>query len=61
MSHLKTNPITGEPVVDSQGRCSDASYYAAGNVLFKPVKVAGKCWQSGRNAAKQIVADLGTA
>ena len=57
-SHLKTNVITGEPVVDALGRCSDMNYYAAGNVLFKPVKVAGKCWQSGRAVAKQIVEDL---
>lgn len=58
MSHLKSNAVTGEPIVDSQGRCSDASYYAAGNVLFKPVKIAGKCWLAGRKAAKQIAADL---
>ena len=58
MSHLKTDALTGEPVVDSHGRCSDASYYAAGNVIFKPVKVAGKCWLAGRAVAKRIAGDL---
>lgn len=58
MSHLRINEITGEPIVDNFGRCSDPSYFAAGNVLFKPVKVAGKCWNAGRIAAKWIAKDL---
>ncbi len=57
-SHLEINQITGEPLVDDYGRCSDPNYYAAGNVLFAPVKVAGKCWQGGREAARLIVKDL---
>ncbi len=58
MSHLEMNSITGEPIVDQYGRCSDHSYYAAGNVLFKPVKVAGKCWRAGRITARWIAKDL---
>jgi thioredoxin reductase len=58
MSHLEMNSITGEPIVDQYGRCSDHSYYAAGNVLFKPVKVAGKCWRAGRITAQWIAKDL---
>jgi len=58
MSHLEMNSITGEPIVDQYGRCSDHSYYAAGNVLFKPVKVAGKCWRAGHTAAQWIAKDL---
>ncbi len=62
MSHLHINQITGEPIVDKYGRCSDPSYYAAGNVLFNPVKVAGKCWRAGQATAQWIVKDLmGTA
>ncbi len=33
MSHLTFDPVTGSPVVDQFGRCSDLSYYAAGNVM----------------------------
>ena len=58
MSHLEMNSITGEPIVDQYGRCSDHSYYAAGNVLFKPVKVAGKCWRAGRRTAQWIAKAL---
>ncbi len=58
MSHLKLNQGTGIPIVDQYGRCSDPVYYAAGNVLLKPVKVAGKCWRAGRITARQIVKDF---
>ncbi len=58
MSHLKIDENTGMPVVDAHGRCSDPSYYAAGNVLQKPVKVAGTCWKGGREAARWIAKDL---
>ncbi len=33
MSHLELDFRTGSPVVDSFGRCSDPTYFAAGNVL----------------------------
>lgn len=58
MSHLKLIKTTGEPVVDKYGRCSDTNYYAAGNVLFRPVLVAGKCWRAGCNSAETIIKDL---
>lgn len=54
MSHLEIDEVTGEPVVDEYSRCSDPVYYAIGNVVFKPVKVAGKCWREGRNIAQYI-------
>lgn len=57
-SHLDTDTSTGEPLVDVEGRCSDNCYYAAGNVLFKPVKVAGKCWKAGSLIARTIEKDL---
>ena len=58
MSHLELDQKNGSPVVDKFGRCSDPAYYAAGNVLLQPVKVAGKCWQSGRKTAQWIIKDL---
>ncbi|RUM41351.1 MAG: pyridine nucleotide-disulfide oxidoreductase [Desulfobulbus sp.] len=58
MSHLALDPDTGCPLVDNNGRCSDPVYFAAGNVIFQPVKVAGKCWQSGIRIARAIVDDL---
>ncbi len=58
MSHLEIDTKTGLPKVDHQGRCSDPSYYAAGNILFDPVKVAGKCWKSGQITARWIAKDL---
>ncbi|HIQ38269.1 MAG TPA: FAD-dependent oxidoreductase [Desulfocapsa sulfexigens] len=58
MSHLKINKVTGEPIVDEHGRCSDPIYYAVGNVVFRPVKVAGRCWSAGRSTAQWITKDL---
>jgi NADPH-dependent 2,4-dienoyl-CoA reductase/sulfur reductase-like enzyme len=58
MSHLKFDEKSGEPLVDRRGRCSDPCYFAAGNVVFKPVRVAGKCWGAGRNIAQTIAEDL---
>lgn len=58
MSHLQSDPATGTPILDRYGRCSDKSYYAAGNIIKKPVKVAGKCWQNGKTAAQWIAKDL---
>jgi len=58
MSHLEMDTNSGMPTVDLRGRCSDPSYYAAGNVLQKPVKVAGTCWKGGRDVARWIAKDL---
>lgn len=58
MSHLELDPDTGSPAVDQFGRCSDPSYYAAGNIMHHPVEVAGKCWSKGRLVAGWIAKDL---
>jgi len=58
MSHLAMDTNSGMPTVDAHGKCSDPSYYAAGNVLQQPVKVAGTCWKSGKDVAQQIAKDL---
>lgn len=58
MSHLEIDKKTGCPVVDTDGRCSDPAYYAAGNLLQRPVAVAGKCWKNGLKTAHVIAADL---
>ncbi|BCL60317.1 hypothetical protein DGMP_10100 [Desulfomarina profundi] len=58
MSHLESDPATGAPRLDRYNRCSDRSYYAAGNMTQHPVKVAGKCWQNGKAVAELIRKDL---
>ena len=58
MSHLALETDTGSPKVDPSGRCSDPAFYAAGNIVHDPVKVAGKCWQAGRDAARHIMKDF---
>lgn len=45
-SDLVRDPATGGPVIDSFGRCSDPSYFAAGNLL-RPVETAGWSWAEG--------------
>jgi len=61
LSHLTIDEVSGEPIVDKYNRCSDPIYYAVGNVIFKPVKVAGKCWREGRNLAHCLLNDLNGA
>ena len=56
-SHLELDPASGGPVVDQFGRCSDASYFAAGNLL-RPVETAGWCWAEGRRAGRWLAASL---
>ena len=58
MSHLALDQTTGLPIIDKYGRCSDLTYYAAGNVVLNPVQIAGKCWRGGRTVAKWIAKDL---
>ncbi len=58
MSHLEIDKETGCLLVDQYGRCSDPAYYAAGNILYQPVEVAGKCWNKGRMTAGWITEDL---
>ena len=57
LSHLALDPDTGGPAVDRFGRCSDPSYFAAGNVL-RAVETAGACWREGRTAARWIARDF---
>lgn len=57
MGHLDVDPLSGGPVIDQYGRCSDPDYFAAGNVL-RPVETAGRCWQEGHDLAAVIAADL---
>lgn len=57
-SHLQFDGRSGGPSVDQFGRCSDPSYFAAGNLLH-PVDTAGWCWAEGRQMAEYIFAALG--
>lgn len=57
MSHLMLDPVTGSPVTDRFGRCSDSSYYAAGNLL-QPLNMAQNCWREGCRTARWIAKDL---
>jgi thioredoxin reductase len=56
-SHLAMDPRTGGPVVDQYGRCSDASYFAAGNLL-RSVEASWTVWREGRDVARAIFASL---
>lgn len=51
------DPASGGPAIDAMGRCSDPTYYAAGNML-RPVETAGWCWAEGRVVGLAILADL---
>lgn len=56
-SHLQRDVLTGGPVIDSHGRCSDPDYFAAGNLL-RPVETAGWCWAEGAAISAAILRDL---
>jgi thioredoxin reductase len=49
--------LTGGPAIDSQWRCSDPRYFAAGNVL-RPVEHSGWVAAEGRSAARAILKSL---
>lgn len=55
--HLTIDPATRGPLVDSDGRCSDPAYFAAGNVL-RGVETAGWCWAEGARIGAVLAADL---
>ena len=55
--HLEVDAGTGGPVVDQFGRCSDQSYFAAGNVL-RPVETAGWSWREGHLVGGWVADDL---
>ncbi len=56
-SHLELDPGTRGPVIDQLYRCTDASYFAAGNLL-RGIETAGQCYREGRSAARAIHAAL---
>ena len=55
--HLSLDPATGGPLVDQFGRCSDPTFFAAGNLL-RPVETAGWSWSEGCESANWINDDL---
>ena len=57
VGHLDIDPRTQGPVVDQYGRCSDADYFSAGNVL-RPVETGGWCWSEGTQLAEFIQLSL---
>jgi NADPH-dependent 2,4-dienoyl-CoA reductase/sulfur reductase-like enzyme len=56
-SHIEIDPGTRGPSIDAYFRCSDHSYFAAGNVL-RAVETAGQCWREGKALAAMVVARL---
>ena len=56
-SHLQLDSGSGGPVVDQFGRCSDPSYFAAGNLL-RPIETAGWSYREGRQIGRLVGADL---
>lgn len=56
-SHLLLDPATGGPVVDQYGRCSDPTYFAAGNLL-RSVEPSWTAWEEGRAVARCMAASL---
>ncbi|WP_374374345.1 NAD(P)/FAD-dependent oxidoreductase [Dongia sp.] len=56
-SHLALDPGSGGPVVDQIGRCSDAAYFAAGNLL-RAVETAGWSWREGRRVGTDVARDI---
>jgi thioredoxin reductase len=56
-SHLILDAGTKGPQVDQFGRCSDSTYYAAGNVL-RPLETAGWSFREGRRIGNIVADDL---
>ncbi len=56
-SHVEIDPGTGGPSIDAYFRCSDHTYFAAGNVL-RGIETAGQCWREGKAVAEMVVARL---
>lgn len=57
LGHITLDPGSGGPVVDQFGRCSDADFFAAGNLL-RPVETAGWSWWEGVAAGDALVDSL---
>lgn len=56
-SHVELDPGTSGPAIDGYFRCSDHSYFAAGNIL-RGIETAGQCWREGKAAAHMALARL---
>jgi hypothetical protein len=56
-SHLALDEKSGGPAIDQFGRCSDPSFFAAGNLL-RPVETAGWCWAEGQRVGHDVARDL---
>lgn len=56
-SPIEIDPGTGGPSIDQHWRCSDPTYFAAGN-LIRPIETSGTAWTEGRRAAECIAAAL---
>jgi NADPH-dependent 2,4-dienoyl-CoA reductase/sulfur reductase-like enzyme len=56
-SHLALDEKSGGPAVDQFGRCSDPTFFAAGNLL-RPVETAGWCWAEGTRIGGNVARDL---
>ncbi len=56
-SHLEIDPGTNGPRIDQDMRCSDPSYFAAGNLL-RGIETAGQCFREGVAAAGHILTAL---
>ncbi|HVJ43762.1 MAG TPA: FAD/NAD(P)-binding oxidoreductase [Dongiaceae bacterium] len=56
-SELVVDTGTRGPRIDQNMRCSDPSYFAAGNVL-RGIETAGQCFREGAAAAGHILAAL---
>ncbi|HEY4066908.1 MAG TPA: FAD-dependent oxidoreductase [Burkholderiaceae bacterium] len=57
-SHLALDAASGGPLIDQQGRTSDPSYFAAGNLL-RPIETAGWAFREGRRIGATIARDIG--
>ncbi|MEO8038504.1 MAG: FAD/NAD(P)-binding oxidoreductase [Betaproteobacteria bacterium] len=56
-SHLEIDRATGGPRVDQYGRCSDPTYFAAGNLL-RAAEPAWTAWREGRSVAHVVAASV---
>lgn len=57
LSDLRIDPLSGGPVIDQYGRCSEPGYFAAGNLL-RPIETAGWSFREGQRIARLILRDL---
>ena len=57
LSHLRLDAGSGGPEIDQFGRCSDPSYFAAGNLL-RPIETAGWSYCEGRCIGGFVADDL---